>query len=67
MSYQAVNIRTTLQVNGYLENKSIVPLPAAKTPEYEELDPSGQPLYIITETIDSYNDFMQKSDINKRK
>jgi len=56
------NIRTSLQVNGYLTNQTIEPLPAVNTPEFEELNPSGQPVYIIAETVDSYNDITQSSE-----
>lgn len=56
------NIRTTLTVGGYLDGRELTPLPANNKPEFEELRAAGQPLYIIVETVDSYNNYMQQSE-----
>src|SRR5699024_11164997 len=56
------NIRTTLSVSGYLDRRELTPLPTNNTPEFEELRAAGQPLYIIVETVDSYNNYMQQSE-----
>ncbi len=55
-----VNIRTVLQTDGYLEENSLVLLPVTGSSEFEELDPSEQPMYVIAETVSSYNNFMQE-------
>src|SRR5699024_7109233 len=50
-----VQTQTSLLVPGYLTDHSLQPLPARGSNEYENLDSSGQPIYILGETVDTYN------------
>jgi putative ABC transport system permease protein/bacitracin transport system permease protein len=56
-----VSIRSLLPTIGYLHDNEIGPLPAAGTTEYEALPDSGQPIYMLAETLDTYNDFTKDS------
>ena len=56
-----VQLQTSLQVSGYLTDQSLQPLPFRGSDEYERLDPSGQPIYILSETLDTYNELSNTS------
>lgn len=51
-----VQIQTSLPAFGYLDDQSIHPLPARGTDEYEKLDPLGQTIFLIGETVETYNE-----------
>lgn len=51
-----VRIQTSLNVFGYLADQSLQALPHSKSDEYKKLDPSGQAIFIIGETVATYNE-----------
>jgi len=57
------NIRTTLRASVLLNDQSLEQLPATNTPEAEAIDPASQPITVIAETVESYNDTVQASQM----
>ncbi len=56
-----VKIQTSLNVYGYLTGQSLQPMPTSGTVESESMNPSGQSMFIIGESVETYNELYDAS------
>ena len=56
-----VRIQTSLSVFGYLSDQDLQPIPPKGSDEEKALNSSGQPIYIIGETVETYNELTDAS------
>lgn len=54
------NIRTSLSFSAFLVDNILETIPGRGTPEAETMDATGQTVYVLSETLDSYNEAVQE-------
>lgn len=56
-----VRVQTSLGTVGYLANQSLQPMPAKGTEEYDSLDTNSPIVFIMAETVETYNELYDTS------